>query len=72
MPARFFLMYVPLVTTTRSRNDMKFFHYQPTIDCFKYSFFPRTIPEWNRLPLDVIHADSLDSFKNLPYQYYNM
>ena len=60
------------VTTTRSRNDMKFFHYQPTIDCFKYSFFPRTIPKWNRLPLDVIHADSLDSFKNLLYQYYNM
>ena len=41
-------------------------------DCFKYSFFPRTIPEWNQLPLDVIHADSLDSFKNLLYQYYNM
>ena len=47
-------------------------HYQQTIDCFKYSFFPRTIPEWNQLPLDVIHADSLDSFKNLLYQYYNM
>ena len=27
------------IATTRSRNDMKFFHYQPTIDCFKYSFF---------------------------------
>ena len=60
------------VTTTRSRNDMKFLHYQPTVDCFKYSFFPRTIPEWNQLPVDVIHADSLDCFKNLLYQYYNM
>ena len=53
------------VTTTRSRNDMKFFHYQPTIDCFKYSFFPRTIPEWNRLPSDVIHADSHRQFQKL-------
>ena len=33
-----------LVTTTRSRNDMKFFHYQPTIDCFKYSFFQEPFP----------------------------
>ena len=34
----------------------------------------RTIPEipkWNQLPPDIIHADSLDSFKNLLYQYYN-
>ena len=45
------------ITTTRSRNDMKFLHYQPTIDCFKYSFFPRTIPEWNQLPSDIAHAD---------------
>ena len=27
------------VTATRSCNDMKLFHYQPTVDCFKYSFF---------------------------------
>ena len=26
------------VTTTRSRSNMKFLHYQPTIDCFKHSF----------------------------------
>ena len=32
---------------------------------------PRAIPEWNQMPLDILHADSLDSFKNLPYQYYN-
>jgi len=28
---------------TRSSNDLKFLHYQPSIDCFKYSFFPRTM-----------------------------
>ena len=71
IPINYFPIPSP-VTTTRSRNDMKFLHYQPTIDCFKYSFFPRTIPEWNQLPVDVIHADSLDCFKNLLYQYYNM
>ena len=60
------------VITTRSRNDMKFLHYQPIINYFKYSFFPRTIPEWNRLSSGIVHADIFDSFKNLLYQYYNM
>jgi len=35
------------ITATGSSNDMKFLHYQSSIDCFKYSFFPSTIPEWN-------------------------
>ena len=71
IPINYFPTPSPVITT-RSRNDMKFLHYQPTIECFKYSFFPRTIPEWNRLPPDIVHADSLGSFKNLLYQYYKM
>ena len=27
-----------------------------------YSFFPRTIPEWNQFPSDIVHGDTLDSF----------
>jgi len=60
------------ITTTRSRNDMKFLHYQPTIDCFKYSFFPHTIPEWNNLPSEIVHVDQLDCFRSSINNYYNM
>ena len=44
-------MTAPFITHvyTRSRNDMKLLHYQPTINCFKYLFFPRINPEWNQL-----------------------
>ena len=37
IPINYFPTPSPVITT-RSRNDMKFLHYQPTIDCFKYSF----------------------------------
>ena len=64
IPPNYFPTPSPVITN-RSSNDMKFLHYQPTIDCFKYSIFPARIPEWNRLPSDIVHADTLDSFKNL-------
>ena len=31
----------------------KFLHYQPVLDCYKCSFFPRTVPVWNNLPLQL-------------------
>ena len=42
-----------LITTTRSSHDLKLMHYQPSLDCNKYSFFPRTVPRWNILPLNI-------------------
>ena len=45
--------YLPVpspVTTTRANHDVKFLHYQTSIDCYKFSFIPRTVPEWNALP----------------------
>ena len=38
IPINYFPTPSPVITT-RSRNDMKFLHYQPAIDCFKCSFF---------------------------------
>ena len=29
----------------------------------KFSFFPRTVKDWNQLPEEVVSADSLDSFR---------
>ena len=58
--------------STRTRNDTKFLHCQPSIDCFRYSFFPRTIPEWNKLPQYIVNADSIESLKELLYGHYNI
>ena len=38
------------------------FHYQTTIDAYKFSFFPRTVPKWNNLP-SHINEQTLNSFK---------
>jgi hypothetical protein len=37
----------------------------PTVKCdyFKYSFIPRTLQEWNKLPSQVALSESLKSFK---------
>jgi len=34
-------------------------------DCRKWSFFPRTIREWNALPANTVSAESLNAFKAL-------
>ncbi|CAN7981221.1 unnamed protein product [Ixodes pacificus] len=34
------------------------------IDAFKYSFFPRTIEDWNSLPHEIVNMDSLNSFED--------
>ena len=51
----------------RTRNihvsDFKYKSYQPRIDVFKNSYFPRTIVERNLLSPSTVGASSLDSFK---------
>ena len=49
--------------STRSNHSFKFLQYPTSTDCFKYSFFPRTIPVWNTLPAALAEAPSLASFK---------
>ena len=44
-------------------HSFKFQQYPTSTDCFKFSFFPRTIPVWNRLPAAAAEAPSLISFK---------
>ena len=36
-----------------------------TLNSYKYSFYPRTIKDWNNLPIDVIEARDLDEFTYL-------
>ena len=44
---------------TRTAHKYKYQQYSTSTDCFKYSFFPRTTPLWNRLS----EAPFLVSFK---------
>lgn len=42
------------VTRTRTVNSQKYKHYSAKTLVFKNSFFPRTIPEWNKTPDQAI------------------
>ena len=43
--------------------------YSTSNDVFKYSYFSRTVREWNSLPSDIVSAKSLDIFKSMLSDY---
>ena len=43
---------------------------QATLNSFKYSFYPRTIRDWNNLPLYLIESRNLEEFTYLLNQLY--
>ena len=49
----------------RTRNSHAFKYRLPEVskDVFKFSFFPRSIREWNSLPADLVNCKSLPDFK---------
>ena len=51
----------PRLPNARRSNDLVFMHLPSSVKACKYSFTPRTIPEWNRLPLLVVDANSIYS-----------
>ena len=55
-----------LQQSRRSRNyhPKKFIQPRPKKDVYKYSFFPRTIREWNSLPEELIQIESSEEFKS--------
>ena len=48
---------------TRRSHDCKFMPLSASVNAYKYSFFPRSIPVWNGLPFSVVHASSVTLFK---------
>ena len=46
----------PSKSVTRRNHNFKFIQYSPVSDCFKYSLFPRTVPEWNTLTKNIVSA----------------
>ena len=53
-----------LNTETRRSLPLTYQNLRPNKNCYKYSFFSRTIPEWNSLPVSVRTSNSLNIFKS--------
>ena len=53
----------PSTSKTRSSHTKKFRQFSPSTYCFKFNFFPRSVPLWNSLPAVTAEAPSLASFK---------
>ncbi|KAK2155283.1 hypothetical protein NP493_2093g00007 [Ridgeia piscesae] len=54
---------LPGHSQTRSNHPHKYRQISISHNYYKYSFFPRTIAQWNRLPSNVFTHNSLDTFK---------
>ena len=48
---------------TRTRGSQRLRQLQATKDVYKYSFYPRTISDWNRLPTTVTDVRTLQEFR---------
>ena len=56
--------YLTPVTRPICRGNSKSFQrLQARIQCYKYSIFPRTIPDWNNLQENIIQSSSTQAFK---------
>ena len=53
----------PRLIQNRKCNEFAFILPSTGPDYFNYSFFPRTIKDWNFLPNQVVEAPTMDSFK---------
>jgi hypothetical protein len=53
----------PLPYTSRHCNSLSYTRYTPRTDLFKYSFFPKTIVQWNALPDQIVVLPTIVSFK---------
>ena len=52
------------VSYTCSNHPLKLFHLPTRIDVYKYSFLPRTIIQWNQLPISDIDKIDIDTFNS--------
>ena len=54
---------------TRGSHKFKYTQYRATKNAYYYSYFPRTIREWNELPAAIVEADSLARFQSGLHDY---
>ena len=56
---------------TRAPHPMKLQHIRVRIDIYRYSFFPRTIIQWNTLPQHIVMSPTIATFKLNIAGYYS-
>ena len=56
--------YVRASTSCTRSHDQSYIQIQTNYEQYKNSFLPRTIREWNALPPDLVHAESVDNFSS--------
>ena len=54
--------------TLRNQHSYSYINIRTQSNNYKYSFFPRTIWEWNMLPSSIVNAESINIFKNALWQ----
>ena len=55
-------------TTTSKTSSISFSHPTARKNRYRYSFIPRTVTEWNRLPATMRVAPSVDTLIHILYQ----
>jgi hypothetical protein len=55
--------YMVQTSDSRTRGANRLIQHHTNIAAYKQSFFPRTIQEWNRLPIAVTNTTKLEEFK---------
>ena len=53
----------PATRTTRT-GPHTLMKYQPTVNAYKFSFFPRAVTLWNNIPSQVASSPSIEEFKS--------
>ena len=53
----------PSDTRTRHGNKLSFKHLGASKDPYKFSFYPRTVTQWNMLPNAIQGAVTVETFK---------
>ena len=54
---------VPADTRLRKHHSQSYQHIQTFKDTYKWSFFPHTIIQWNRLPQHTVQSTTIDIFR---------
>lgn len=55
----------PTYVSPRTDHPLKVHEYRCRINIFKYSFFPRTVHDWNNLPAEIVSAPCFSFFTTL-------
>ena len=56
---------------TRSHHHLHLIQRQANTMAYQQSFFPRTIKDWNHLPINVIEIQNFDTFQTQLFNFYS-